>query len=495
MSSPEKTISISTCWEPAPKLRRSTTQKSVVPQEALKDTSHGHADALRMMHVPGRTGATMETLKPSLLGRSIPFVNAVATMASGSRPKERKAFPTRHSARVWGWAAFVIFVLRRNRTQSWLKSQRAKTDPDRLWTVAEQAFLAGRWDQARRSLRELEEIRPKNGLDWMLEAQLASAEGHFQNAFSAMAQIPDSHPIAPQAHLMAGRLHRQLRCVRKAEASFRRALVLKPQLIDAHKELIYILGIQSRRREVDAEFLQLAKLTQLTHHDLFTWALTHFTRWNPDIVADLDAFIKADPEDRYSRLAVVELLLERPEVESYITRILEPLPNSDPDALALRINLASNLGQIEDVERLLALAPMNHPRISRIRGEIALRRHDLDTAIQQFQHALSAEPYDRVSPMQLAQALQLKGDKAGADAYLERVTRLNRLYNLIIRVRSPKQVNRTVDLADLGEACEQAGLREEAKCWYTLAIAANPVDSGAQRALYRLRDLAASAVR
>jgi tetratricopeptide (TPR) repeat protein len=435
----------------------------------------------------------METLKPSLLRCSIPFVNAVATMASGSRPKERKAFPVRHSARVWGWAVFVIFVSVAIGA-SWLKA-RAKTDPDRLWTVAEQAFLASRWDQARRSLRELEEIRPKNGLDWMLEAQLASAEGHFQNAFSAMAQIPDSHPIAPQAHLMAGRLHRQLRCVRKAEASFRRALVLKPQLIDAHKELIYILGIQSRRREVDAEFLQLAKLTQLTHHDLFTWALTHFTRWNPDIVADLDGFINADPEDRHSRLAVVELLLERPEVESYITRILEPLPNSDPDALALRINLASNLGRIEEVERLLASAPMNHPRLSRIRGEIALRRHDLDTAIQQFQQALSAEPYDRVSPMQLAQALQLKGDKAAADAYLERVKRLNRLYNLIIRVRSPKQVNRTADLADLGEACEQAGLREEAKCWYTLAITANPLDSGAQRALYRLRDPVGSAVR
>jgi predicted Zn-dependent protease len=137
---------------------------------------------------------------------------------------------------------------------------------------------------------------------------------------------------------------------------------------------------------------------------------------------------------------------------------------------------------------------MNHPRLSRIRGEIALRRHDLDKAIQQFQQALSAEPYDRVSPMQLAQALQLKGDKAGADAYLERVTRLNRLYNLVIRVRSPKQGNRTADLAEIGEACEQAGLKEEAKCWYTLAITANPLDSGAQRALYRLRDLAGSAV-
>jgi predicted Zn-dependent protease len=257
-------------------------------------------------------------------------------------------------------------------------------------------------------------------------------------------------------------------------------------LIEAHKELIYILGIQSRRREVDAEFHALARLARLTHHDLFTWALTHFTHWNPDIVEDLDGFIKADPEDRFSRLAVVELLLERPEVESYIERILAPLPNTDPDALALRINLAFNLGHFDEAERLLASAPKDHPRIERIRGEMALRHHDPDGAIKHFQAALSAEPYDRVSPMQLAQALQLQGDKTAAEVYLERVKRLNRLYNLIIRIRSPKRENKVSDLAELGQACEGTGLSEEARGWYHLAITINPLDHDAQQALHRI---------
>jgi tetratricopeptide (TPR) repeat protein len=176
-------------------------------------------------------------------------------------------------------------------------------------------------------------------------------------------------------------------------------------------------------------------------------------------------------------------------VESYIERILEPLPNTDPDALALRINLAFNLGRFDEAERLLAAAPANHPRMARFRGEMALRRHDLDGAIQHFQQALSAEPYDRVSPLQLAQALRLKGDEAGAAVYLERVKRLNRLYNLVIRVRSPKGANRVSDLAELGRACEEAGLTEEAKGWYTLAITVDPLDKEAQAALHRLRSL------
>jgi tetratricopeptide (TPR) repeat protein len=363
---------------------------------------------------------------------------------------------------------------------------RARPDPDRLWADAERAFLAGHRDHARDALKTLERLRPRTGLDWMLEAQLATAEGRFDEALATIGRIPDNHPIAAQAYLLAGRIERQRRRIRKAEAAFRHALAIKPGLIDAHKELIYILGIQSRRREVDVEFRALARLTTLTHHDLFTWALTHFTNWNPDIVEDLDGFIKADAEDRYSRLAVVELLLERPEVESYITRILEPLPETDPDALALRINLAFNLGRFDEAERLIAHAPTNHPRISRIRGEMALRRRDLDAAIRHFRDALSAEPYDRVSPMQLAQALRLKGETTAADAYVDRVRKLNHVYNLIVRVRSPRHENRVSDLAELGKACEDAGLDEEARGWYARAIAVNPLDTTAQQGLHRL---------
>ncbi len=388
-------------------------------------------------------------------------------------------------ARVWGWAAFALVLCCGVGATWW--ATRGHTDPDRLWADAERAFLAGHWERARTVLNTLERIRPKTPLDWILEAQLATAEGHSELALAAIERIPDDHPIAAQAQLLAGRIERQRRCLRNAEAAFRRALRLKPGLIEAHKELIYILGIQARRREVDAEFLELARLTQLTHHDLFTWSLTHFTDWSPDIVADLEGFIKADPEDRYSRIALAELLLDQPDQEATIERILQPLPNTDPEALALRINLAFNLGQFDKAESLLAAAPTGHPRIERIRGEIALRHHDIDRAIEHFRQALSAEPYDRISPMQLARALRLKGDQAGAAAYLDRARPLNRLYNLVMRIRSPKRENQVSDLSELGKACEEAGLSEEARGWYALAIAANPLDREAQQGLHRFR--------
>jgi tetratricopeptide (TPR) repeat protein len=386
----------------------------------------------------------------------------------------------------WLWAGIAILAL--SAGVVFLLSRGGPADPDKLWAQAERAFLSGRWDEARAILREIGQLRPKTALDWTLEAQLQSAQKRNLAALAALSHVSDDHPIAPQAHLLAGRLHRQLRCVRKAEAEFRRALELKPGLIEAHKELIYVLGIQSRRREVDAGFHALAQLTELSHHDLFTWALTHFTHWNPDIVQDLDSFIKADPDDRLSRLAVVELLLDRPgdEVDSYVEKTLEPLPLDDPDALALRITFAFNRGRYDEAERLLAKAPEQHPRIARIRGEMALRRHDVDGAIKNFQAALSDEPYDRVSPMHLAQALQLKGETAAAQIHLDRVQRLNKVYSLIIRVRSPQKENQLSDLAELGSTCEEAGLIDEARGWYKLAITMSPLDANAQRALARL---------
>src|SRR5262249_58291809 len=90
--------------------------------------------------------------------------------------------------------------------------------------------------------------------------------------------------------------------------------------------------------------------------------------------------------------------------------------------------------------------------------------------------------------MQLAQAYQLKGDKAAADAILARLKPLNRVYNLVIRVKSPKGENQITDLAELGSACEEAGLTVEAEGWYRLAIAANPLDTSAQQGLYRLKN-------
>jgi hypothetical protein len=69
---------------------------------------------------------------------------------------------------------------------------------------------------------------------------------------------------------------------------------------------------------------------------------------------------------------------------------------------------------------------------------------------------------------------------------VDRGRRLNKVYNLIVRVRSPRHENQVSDLAELGTVCEEAGLDDEARGWYSRAIAVNPLDRSAQQRLHRL---------
>ena len=114
-------------------------------------------------------------------------------------------------------------------------------------------------------------------------------------------------------------------------------------------------------------------------------------------------------------------------------------------------------------------------------------RGDHKAAIRHFQDALSEEPYDRVSLSELGRALTLRGDKSAAERYLAQARRLDDVYDLLNRIRRPDRENQPSDLIRLGRSCEAAGLLDEARGWYLLAIGRDPLDAEAQQALLRLK--------
>jgi tetratricopeptide (TPR) repeat protein len=253
--------------------------------------------------------------------------------------------------------------------------------------------------------------------------------------------------------------------------------------------------MQLRRREVDAEFKILSQLTPLSHQELFTWGLTHFNfldhAWIRDTADHLESYIMADPGDRYSRLALAAIRLKSPDTASRVEGILKPLPRSDPEAAALRIELKLEYGQTDEAAAMLSETPADDRHLARIRGRIAMLRGDHAAAIRQFRDALSDEPYDRVSPSELGKALLLTGEKAAAERYFAQAKRLNTLYDLLNQLRRPDRENEHSDLMRLGQACEASGLFEEARGWYLLVITRNPLDAQGQQALHRLRQAGA----
>src|SRR5262249_33656161 len=85
-------------------------------------------------------------------------------------------------------------------------------------------------------------------------------------------------------------------------------------------------------------------------------------------------FIDADPDDRYSRLALATLLLAQPGQEARVAEVLGPLPQDDPDVLALRIEQALSLGRVDQASAMIDRAPPDDARFARFRGRVALRR-------------------------------------------------------------------------------------------------------------------------
>ena len=183
--------------------------------------------------------------------------------------------------------------------------------------------------------------------------------------------------------------------------------------------------------------------------------------------------------------------MKSPSGEARLEQILAPLPRSDPEAAALLIESRFEHGRIDEAITMLEATSVEHPQIARMRGRVCLLRGDFKGTIRHLKNALTNEPYDRVAVSELGRALLLSGDKAAAESYLARAQSLDALYNLLNRVAKPDRENEASDLRQCGRACESAGLIDEARGWYQLAISRDPLDAEAQQGLHRLRNATA----
>jgi predicted Zn-dependent protease len=351
-----------------------------------------------------------------------------------------------------------------------------------LYTALKE-FDAKKYDAATAMLdRRAAEVKPTS-LDWMLRARIAEAQGRLEDALLDLKHIPDADAVSPQAWLKAGQIELALRHARAAEQALQRSIELDPTQIRARRELAYLYALQRRKADCDAQFRALAKLTPFDAVLAFGWCQNHCRLWDPRESGEvLQGFLAADPDDRWSRLALAIshiLKNEREDAEN----VLSALPDSDADARALRIQIALARGEIARAQELAKDGPADHGRLNVMRGELALGAANSRQAADHFRAALRADPDDRDALHGLGMALQRQGD-AQARKYLELSERHDQLKRLI--QDSVATISSDPKLFfKLGQVCESLELFEEAKAWYQLAIRRDPLDELAQQALAR----------
>ncbi|MFO0908373.1 MAG: tetratricopeptide repeat protein [Isosphaeraceae bacterium] len=374
-----------------------------------------------------------------------------------------------------------------------LVKKQAASDPELLWREAEADFLARHYDRAETKLARLARLREPTPLDRLLRAQVGMIRNRPEEVLADLAAVPDGHAMAPQARLLAGQFELRRRRLRSAETLLRQALKLDPTLVQAHKELIYIYGMLLRRRELNDAFRALGQVAPLTYDNVFHWCLTRNSLWEPkEIVSDLTAFVQADPEDRWSRLALAETLRQLGRLEE-AEQVLKPLSETDPEALAVRARIALDRNDEAAVEAILDRGPSDHAELARIRGRLALAKQDVQAALRAFRLAYKSDPDHRDSIAGLGQSLAMTGDTKAAAPYLAAARNHDALGTLMQRAATEAGRSDPALLRALGSACEAIHRIPEARAWYELAIRGNPLDAESQKALFRLKDIAATA--
>jgi tetratricopeptide (TPR) repeat protein len=352
---------------------------------------------------------------------------------------------------------------------------------------AETDFREGRIAESDAALESLASLRRPTARDLLLLAEVRRSQGRPDEAIAALDQVPDLDPLAPQAQLLLGRIERRRGRARKAEASFLRALKGDPNLLAARRELINIYGLQLRRREIHEQFLAVSDKAGLNFQDLVIWMHIHALNWDEAEVAELESFLRADPDDRFTRLALAEVALTRSESMGKIAGWLAPLPPDDRDAQALRAGLALETGHLDEATSILASGPEDHPGLERMRGRLAMIRKDYPVAAEHLRKALAAGADERGVAYLLGQCLKLSGNPSAAAGPLDRYARLTAAHDLIRPVVESKTKGSLAEMAKIARACEDAGLNDEARAWYDLIIRTDPLDRAGQAGVARMK--------
>jgi tetratricopeptide (TPR) repeat protein len=387
------------------------------------------------------------------------------------------------------WVAIVLFLT--ILTWAGVAALRARRDgPNRdpkrldLLYAAWSEYNAKRYDRASAILdRRAKETSP-TALDWMLRARIAESQGRPEEALDHLRKISDTNPISARAWLLIGQIEHSRHRARAAESAYRHAVVLDPNLIQAHRELAYLSALQRRSAECDAEFHALARLMTLDYVLAFAWCQNYCGIWDPNESRKaLTAFLAEDPDDRASRLALAasfQLTNQLADAEA----VLRPLPDTDPDARALRAQFAIERGETETAEALVREGPADHARLNVLRGQLALHAGQSRQSVSYFQAAMRKEPEDRDAIQGLGLAFRRLADPQ-AQQHLDLAAR----HDLLTRTikESVTTIHSDTRLFfKLGETCESLNRLEEARAWYRLAISRDPLDSQAQHGLTRV---------
>jgi Flp pilus assembly protein TadD len=137
---------------------------------------------------------------------------------------------------------------------------------------------------------------------------------------------------------------------------------------------------------------------------------------------------------------------------------------------------------------LLERGPTEDARLAVLRGQLAASAMESSTAVREFRIALKQDPTNREAIQGLSVALAQMGNQDDAVSYRRQGELWRSLTGLLEKARDSGNRRDRAVLRQLGETCAALERYREARAWYRLVLALDPLDASVQQSLFCLGD-------
>jgi tetratricopeptide (TPR) repeat protein len=358
-----------------------------------------------------------------------------------------------------------------------------------LWREAVAAAEVRAWDRVEAALALHAWYRPNDPVAIPLRVEAALQRGDREAAVRILGSVPESSSLAESAHLGRGRILKELYRPAEAIDELRACLRLNPRRLEAHRELIIILGILRRAREQEEQLWALHDRGGAAVEALRILAQSTVTippgalAKNADEGSVLRRCLETRPDDPYLPAPLAYFLRNRGQVAE-ARALLQPW---------LRTSRINSETRLEDLACLLdegdfaSARPWFEPpeeslgsssRYWLLRGDWFRMQDRHDEALKSYREAVQRDPRSPEARYRLAHALRALRMVREADEVLTDHQRLQQLSLLAADLsETTSDPNR---LAQAARLCHQLGRDREARAWYAAVLRVNPSDAEAR---------------
>lgn len=267
-------------------------------------------------------------------------------------------------------------------------------------------------------LKKALEIDKNDFESWFLLGETYIKTNNLKDAESAFEKAV-SIKQDPFALINLGIVYRQQNKYNKAIETFEKACKLDSSILEGQINLADTLADYGKLQEASAKINEILTVNPTSASARFIKGkILYHSDMLEDAVSEIKLAVAADPSNAYYNLFLAKVLLKMHRTGEAIEKAASIL--SDPqfgleaklvmaEALMLEGQLADAEAHLNDVEK-----QANFPQVYRLKGLVAQKRNDTDTAKAMFQKYISTDPNNGYAYLEYANLLETSGDVSSA---------------------------------------------------------------------------------